>query len=262
MLLHKFQSGIYLIENAESYNLERMYRKFNDKYFGNKLPSQINISWKKLKGNTGGQAWSGKGINYIEINTEMKKYGSEIIDSILVHEMIHLLLPNNGHGHDFKAEAKRIDKINPDLKLIDGGKVKQISPALFYNLMKNDIKEVIPVYVCLFYYAPDEKATVGRVSDAQFFSSDKDVESEVQKVFARGHENVAYIYSVKMNTEYFLYKDYAKFINRSMDFNKNSLKYIAGLVLKNKKDVDFYKKVLFNGQRSGLIGMKLSKLIG
>jgi hypothetical protein len=88
--------------------LEKAYRRYNRKFFRNRLPNPpaVVLRWAPLKGISG--RWLPGEIPTIEINKRFKSW--EIFwTQILVHEMIHISLPNGAaHGLRFHDEMFRI----------------------------------------------------------------------------------------------------------------------------------------------------------
>jgi predicted SprT family Zn-dependent metalloprotease len=90
--------------------LERTYRLFNRKYFGNRLPKHTDLllRWGKIAGMGYQQG------DEIVINRKDRRRDS-VWKMTLLHEMVHLALPNakahNGfHGQDFQKEMLRLAK--------------------------------------------------------------------------------------------------------------------------------------------------------
>ena len=91
--------------------LEKAYRQYNRKYFGNKLPrhTDVLLRWANIPGMGYQQG------DEIVINRKDRRRDS-VWRGTLLHEMVHLSLPNasphNGfHGKDFQKEMLRIARL-------------------------------------------------------------------------------------------------------------------------------------------------------
>jgi predicted SprT family Zn-dependent metalloprotease len=90
--------------------LERTYRRYNRKYFGNRLPKHTDmlLRW----GNIAGMGYQMG--DEIVINRKDRSRDS-VWKLTLLHEMCHLALPNakptdGFHGRDFQKEMLRLAK--------------------------------------------------------------------------------------------------------------------------------------------------------
>lgn len=118
--------------------LRSKYHEFNEKYFNNAIKGKIIIEYDEFKNMDRRYLGTAScrdsvsiyfdGIqrtNIIKINKRLKKLNvSDIaIDTILIHEMIHLLLfdikipPTQVHGSKFQNHCKRIKNMTPELDL-------------------------------------------------------------------------------------------------------------------------------------------------
>jgi hypothetical protein len=106
--------------------LKRLYRQYNKKYFGNKLP-KILVAFATpkefLKGGLGKKTLAVTLFKHeapvaIYIRRELDKHWSYIkLD--LLHEMAHVALPASvNHGPRFKAEMLRLEKAGAFRKLL------------------------------------------------------------------------------------------------------------------------------------------------
>ena len=111
------------------------YHQFNKEYFNNEIKGYIVINFHDmLFQNMLGcvnrtktvSIWYKeiKIINIILLNNILRNIdiSNDAMDTILVHEMIHLHLMDykrkiKTHGHIFRSECRRIKKINPKLGL-------------------------------------------------------------------------------------------------------------------------------------------------
>lgn len=88
--------------------LERTYQKYNRQYFGNKLPklSEVDVHWGFIK--EMGYEWGG----VIVINRRYRQRDA-IWKLTLLHEMVHLSLPNvkDEHGPRFQKAMLRLARL-------------------------------------------------------------------------------------------------------------------------------------------------------
>lgn len=101
-------------------DLKELYKECNKKYFGGRLPENIEIEWSKRMTSSAGQCRyqisyddNGKQIG-IPKSVKLsylyhKKFENEILDT-LVHEMIHVEHPLDGHGPIFKKRMKELNE--------------------------------------------------------------------------------------------------------------------------------------------------------
>lgn len=90
--------------------LQKTYRLFNRKYFGNKLPRNARLRWADLKGMMGYQ----RGQEIVIDRKDRKR--DSVWRGTLLHEMVHLALPDSKpiggfHGKDFQKEMMRIARL-------------------------------------------------------------------------------------------------------------------------------------------------------
>lgn len=111
------------------------YDQFNKEYFNNDIKGYVIINFHDMSPqNMLGRVSRKKSvsiknkevgiINMIFLNNILRTIdiSEDAIDTILVHEMIHLYLMDYKrkikiHGHVFRSECRRIKKINPKLDL-------------------------------------------------------------------------------------------------------------------------------------------------
>ena len=119
------------LQGAHEVNFKKMYDEFNTKYFEDKLPKDLPIELKSMKG-IGGAAWrelerstGTQRPTKIQITTRFKRDPLDFA-KILLHEMIHIwfyaLYPNTrdykrvfagadgGHNHVFMKKLEDISK--------------------------------------------------------------------------------------------------------------------------------------------------------
>ena len=107
--MKKFES--FLIEgqiDPLTYNLPKLYKELNTTLFGNELPHDIKIYFKKLPKRIAGltiAARLGKGNwarlipGTIEIQIDPREFAEDVLKGVVAHEMIHAYLMNK---NDFK----------------------------------------------------------------------------------------------------------------------------------------------------------------
>ena len=90
--------------------LRGWYLTFNKKHFGNRLPKDLPVVFRKLKGVAGITTFHPQTNRplYIQIN---KHAGFSTTMLTLLHEMCHVAIPHvRGHGSRFQAEMQRLAK--------------------------------------------------------------------------------------------------------------------------------------------------------
>ena len=94
-----------------SYNLKECYSHCNFKYFNNILPPEdfIELRWNFGLGINAGMCFRNYKQTFIELNPTYLSLYPEEFESILVHEMIHLI--SLEHDKKFLEEANRITKM-------------------------------------------------------------------------------------------------------------------------------------------------------
>lgn len=144
------------------------YREFNRKYFGGKLPSNLPITLKPLKGRSGSCKFTLAAVaphtiaTLREVNryrpvtpdmgrvtltaidlSNLMRYDEVDFDGILLHEMVHAFIaimgwPFDNHGREFLEEARHVQKasgikipITHDTKGAEVSKAKRTGVALF-----------------------------------------------------------------------------------------------------------------------------------
>jgi len=129
----------------------KKYHEFNKEYFSNQISGEICVDFQELW-TKDRLAECGRSkmasifrttvyiMNNIYFNKHLLKFdlSSDVIDTILVHEMIHLYLMDytrkiKNHGTVFQRECRRIKKLNPNLDLC-------------YNRSRSIRKSKIPKY--------------------------------------------------------------------------------------------------------------------
>lgn len=101
--------------NNES--LVEMFNECNEIIFDGKLTNKLKIEWSNRMTASAGQ-FSSRVNRKTKVRTEMRialsvqyhKINKEEVMDTLVHEMVHLKYPEDGHGAKFQSEIKRINK--------------------------------------------------------------------------------------------------------------------------------------------------------
>lgn len=89
--------------------LRRWYRRFNRRYFDNKLPPRIPL--KLVEANRGYLSGDTHETCVLAIN-EAYYWDTGIGRMTMLHEMVHLkLFPYPGHGPKFQEEMKRLARL-------------------------------------------------------------------------------------------------------------------------------------------------------
>jgi len=86
--------------------LQRAYREYNKKYFGNRLPKSTQLRWADM-------SMMGYQLDdEIVINRRDRKR-DRVWKGTLLHEMVHLSLPKTrfDHGKEFQKEMLRLAKL-------------------------------------------------------------------------------------------------------------------------------------------------------
>lgn len=105
----KIPSGTLLWPQGE---LKQFYRKYNRKYFSNKLTDRVEVCWSTLGGNHYGRTQELVDgfllLLYDPASTEEKA-----MHMTLLHEMAHIATwsERRSHGPKWKAEMRRLAKI-------------------------------------------------------------------------------------------------------------------------------------------------------
>src|SRR5690554_6941556 len=86
--------------------LYERYERFNRLYFDNRLPAReaVTIEWSHRMTSSAGRCYPQRRL--IRLSTHYHARFPAEVDETLLHEMIHLLVPN--HGPDFYAWMRRI----------------------------------------------------------------------------------------------------------------------------------------------------------
>lgn len=93
------------------WNLLDFYRRFNKKYFGNRLPKDMPVSFRKIDslGNTVIHRQTFRPL-YIQI-TDKIRFSSRLAMATVLHEMLHVAHPEKrGHRGWFDKEMQKLVK--------------------------------------------------------------------------------------------------------------------------------------------------------
>lgn len=182
------QFGNFLIEgqiNPLTYNLPKLYKELNALLFANELPSDVQISFKKLPKRIAGLTVAkrlGKGSwgqlipGSLEIFIDPREFTEEVLKGIVAHEMIHAYLMNK---NDFKTN-------HDGAFLVKLAKVKALAkfdiPISHTTSADEFAQAEEKETVALVIQDPDGKLRVGIYSLSSFASG-----LEAAKLFAKGH---------------------------------------------------------------------------
>lgn len=97
--------------------LKELYTEYNNLMFNGNLTEDITIEWSKRMTRSAGsceQKINRLTREVVEVKIKLgvayhQEHPSEVIDT-LVHEMVHVNNPDNGHGADFQADCRRINQ--------------------------------------------------------------------------------------------------------------------------------------------------------
>lgn len=97
--------------------LRELYTEYNNLMFNGKLTEDITIEWSKRMTRSAGsceQRINRLTQKVVEVKIKLgvayhEEHPSEVMDT-LVHEMIHVNNPNDGHGASFQADCRRINE--------------------------------------------------------------------------------------------------------------------------------------------------------
>lgn len=96
-------------------DLKKLYNEYNKKCFDNQLPKLVGVEWSSRMTSSAGICQRTRNKKTREITFKIKlsthyheKYPEEIIDT-LVHEMIHVYHPGEGHGALFLDTMNRLN---------------------------------------------------------------------------------------------------------------------------------------------------------
>lgn len=89
--------------------LKRAYLRYNRLYFGNLLPTDIDLKWQKFGGDSLYGCWV---EGYISINAKHKKL-PKVWKMTLLHEMAHAATDTerSEHGPRWRKEMRRLARL-------------------------------------------------------------------------------------------------------------------------------------------------------
>ena len=113
----EFEGNRYLNDIRNRVDLEDYYTYYNKQYFDSKLtPSKfITLRLNKTLGVLAGRCVKTYNKTIIELNPIYLNLYPEELDSIFVHEMIHLITLE--HDECFLEEVKRISKLGLEINI-------------------------------------------------------------------------------------------------------------------------------------------------
>lgn len=225
-----------------TYNLETKYNFFNKKLFGGSLPN-IQLSWKtKTRGDTVGLAY---GNTEIVLNkTKLENFSEKNIDAVLIHEMIHIWVANEGypdkgniHQGAFNVKAKELAKVT-GLKLT--GTTLRDSDDLE---LKYQDKKKIPVWVVVKnYFTPEIKLKT--LDWLEFFSSEEKAISFAKEQAEKRTQNVKFVVlRIETNSPIVEYDTISKYLDKVTAWVRLNSLFVKSLV-KSFKEFPKYVKVI------------------
>jgi 5,10-methenyltetrahydromethanopterin hydrogenase len=107
-------------QNSDDYDLKTKYKEFNDLYFNGELSPTTKLEWADRMGDAT-MAMTHPTLPFTIKMGNKKDLDEIVLDSTLIHEMIHVLQFQMGrqgfHDDWFNAEKERIEKLNPKLDI-------------------------------------------------------------------------------------------------------------------------------------------------
>lgn len=104
-----------VVKGISEEDLHSKFLDLNRKYFGDCLPKKIKITKSKRMTRKAGACYFWNYMDRVEpieirlSEKYLQRYPFEL-DSVLLHEMIHMKLGNIGHAYDFVSEIERLKK--------------------------------------------------------------------------------------------------------------------------------------------------------
>ncbi len=87
--------------------LAQRAREINRKYFGGEVPWRA-IRWvSNMKQRLGSVSLGGTTYGHIRLSDQMRHWPRWVVDYVIVHEFVHLLLPEEGHSARFWARVRQ-----------------------------------------------------------------------------------------------------------------------------------------------------------
>ena len=107
---------MYIIKERIGHNLKQKYDQFNKEFFDNTLiPIPVMFKVLRKNGIAGWFWWVNGKSDRIEINTDLEVQSEQLLDGVLLHEMIHQWIFENGLSNSQmhnKAFRNKVDIVN------------------------------------------------------------------------------------------------------------------------------------------------------
>jgi hypothetical protein len=87
----------------------QMYHDFNKKYFGNRLPKDMVVHFKRMRNNHGVTMMFENRPLYILLDFKMRGLYRQTALTLL-HEMVHVEIPKTQHGPKFHKRMLQLAK--------------------------------------------------------------------------------------------------------------------------------------------------------
>lgn len=138
---------------GQDLELKAMFNEYNAQYFNNTVPKQVKIGFSSRMGTTVagrcfitqlvvGAPYSNTRYTKYEIKLSVKFFNRDnlapcdSLKNVIIHEMVHVLLPGEHHGPVFKREMNRLNAQFPELDIT------------VYTHTKPEPKQYKRLYVC------------------------------------------------------------------------------------------------------------------
>lgn len=97
---------------ASHLSLRRMFNYLNRKYFNNEVPATTSVMWAPL--DTANADYS-DGVIRVDVRIT---HSPKLVETVMLHEMIHAHNPRLTHGKKFQAEVDRLYSLGAYRKLL------------------------------------------------------------------------------------------------------------------------------------------------
>ena len=228
---------IKIIREARNYDLYAKYAKFNQIYFDNKLPQNMEIVYRDFGGRSSFGARATEDL--IEVNAHyFEKLSERQKDSVIVHEMVHIWTHVTGtynskniHKGEFLKKAKEIERQNPELDIV-GTVLKQ---------RKDDFDSESPsVYMVFFTHDKNaDKLMSKNVDGYKFYSVDTPIKDIEKDNTIDSFYNQGFIYRVETNSPIIGYDQIKGILGKNINPTNKALKHFFSLVKRNPEYAEF-----------------------
>ena len=184
---------------VESYDLDRKYDFFNDLFFDGEL-SKIDVSFNIVSKGADGEYFYSRKPPRIEINENLESGKETHIDSVLIHEMIHHYVYENGLNnrlsHD-KTFKNKVDEINR----ISNNRYKVGYTEVSANIDREEDIDEISTY-WLFALNSKQIAMKNLLRPIQIFSEAKfnftEIMYRAEQIDYKNNHNIKFMYIVEV----------------------------------------------------------------